>query len=559
MPTPSILILEDNAVTRREIADLAKTYGYDPIVEASKPSDAIAKWNEDGAFDVCVVDLDMENRRQAGFEFVNEIPFPPNTEILIYSGHLNELYGAIKATARRAITAYRKGQELEPFLAHLKRIADEQLSAKGGYVCESVSDREIQAKIPWIARSDVPVLITGDSGSGKERIAQDIALQSKRDGSLIRPSNCAEFTDTLLASELFGHLKDSFTGANRHRLGKVLEASGYQSDRTAGVKKDFLAWLSATPKCKPKESIAPNNEFCYKLPEGVLGGTLILDEVAELSPQAQATLLRLLDGLPIRPVGYEGMGFLPNVRIIAMTNDVRKLRDDTRFRPDLLSRLNGWHIHVDSISRRLETVRGIIRETVQDMALRDNKGKQEMLRLKTTDEAVDKICASLTNLHGGVRGIIALIRRACIFAAISGSKQIAASHVEAALVEEFRLIDKTTSPAGNGSAPQLWNIEKLQKEGVVSANTKEFYLLDFLIAGERFNQPVPNKDVREKEAIAYVNAHKENIKSTAGRRVTLMDKRGLSACKSNLRDALEKKKEAGIEIAKRECRALTRS
>jgi DNA-binding NtrC family response regulator len=337
------------------------------------------------------------------------------------------------------------------------------MAAKGSYVCESVSDREIQAKIPWIARSDVPVLITGDSGSGKERIAQDIALQSKRDGSLIRPSNCAEFTDTLLASDLFGHLKDSFTSANRHRLGKVLEASGYQSDGTAGAKKDFLAWLSAKPKYKAKESIAPNNEFCYKLPEGVLGGTLILDEIAELSPQAQATLLRLLDGLPIRPVGYEGMGFLPNVRIIAMTNDVRKLRDETRFRPDLLSRFNGWHIHVDSISRRLETVRGIVRETVQDMALRDNKGKLELLRLTTTDEAVEKICASLANLHGGVRGIIALVRRACIFAAISGSKQILDAHIEAALVEEFRLIDEDA----NSGAKETTDLRSV-RENIVS-------------------------------------------------------------------------------------------
>jgi DNA-binding NarL/FixJ family response regulator len=128
------LILEDNAVTRRvEIVDLAKSYGYDPVAESSSPSEAISKWNEDGPFDVCVVDLDMAGDRQGGFAFVNDIPFPPNTEILIYSGHLDNIYGAIKATARRAITAYRKGQEREAFLAHLKRIADEQLSAGGGY------------------------------------------------------------------------------------------------------------------------------------------------------------------------------------------------------------------------------------------------------------------------------------------------------------------------------------------------------------------------------------------------------------------------------------------
>jgi len=445
MPTPSILILEDDVRFRRiEIVELVKSYGYDPIVEASSPSEAVSKWRDDGPFDVCVVDLDIDGERQAGFAFVNDTSFPPNTEILIYSGHLENIYDAIKVTARRAITPYRKSQEREGFLAHLKRIADEQLATAGSYVCESVSDREIQAKIPWIARSDIPVLITGDSGSGKERIAQDIALQSKRDGSLIRPSNCAEFTETLLASELFGHLKDSFTGANKHRLGKVLEASGYQSDKTAGTKKDFLTWLSSNPKCKPKESIAHNNEYCYKLPEGVLGGTLILDEVAELSPQAQAMLLRLLDGLPVRPVGYEGIGFLPNVRIIAMTNDLRKLHTEERFRPDLLSRLNGWHIHVESISRRLETVKG--------MALRDNKGKPEMLRLEVSEGAIERICASVTNIRGGVRGINALVKRACIFAAISKSTQILASHVNSAMIEEFRLVDKVENPTATESA-----------------------------------------------------------------------------------------------------------
>ena len=117
-----------------------------------------------------------------------------------------------------------------------------------------------------------------------------------------------------------------------------------------------------------------------------------------------------------------------------------------------------------------------------------------------------------------------------------------------------------TKPGVN-DAPQsqCWGIEEIKRRGVVSANTKEFYLLEFLLASERFDKSVPNTVAREKEAIAYVNAHIDNIKPTAGRTVKPMDKRGLSTCKSNLRDALESKKEAGIEIAKRECKALIRS
>jgi hypothetical protein len=129
------------------------------------------------------------------------------------------------------------------------------------------------------------------------------------------------------------------------------------------------------------------------------------------------------------------------------------------------------------------------------------------------------------------------------------------------LVEEFRLIDKQAH-LENPSPPReasCWDIEKMKNEGVVSANTKEFYLLEFLLAKERFNLPVQNKNSRAKETIAYVNGHKENIAPSAGRNLKPMDERGLSTCKSNLRDALEQQKLAGVEIAKRESRALLRS
>ena len=171
---------------------------------------------------------------------------------------------------------------------------------------------ELQAEVERVARSDAKVLITGESGVGKEIVARAIFSASLRADSPFVPVNCAGIPETLLESELFGHVKGSFTGAYRDKPGKLEMASG---------------------------------------------GTIFLDEIGEMTLRMQGLLLRFLETGEIQKVGAERGGKALNVRVIAATN--RSLRDliaQGQFREDLFYRLNVIHLIVPPLRERREDI-----------------------------------------------------------------------------------------------------------------------------------------------------------------------------------------------------------
>jgi transcriptional regulator with PAS, ATPase and Fis domain len=162
------------------------------------------------------------------------------------------------------------------------------------------------------AASDGKVLITGESGVGKDLIAHRIHCQSRRAGQAFIPVNCAGLTESLLESELFGHVKGSFTGAYRDKLGKLQAAHG---------------------------------------------GTIFLDEVGEMSLRMQAMLLRFLENGEIQAVGAHARDTTVNVRVVAATN--RNLPDliaAGQFREDLLYRLRVIHLEVPPLRQRRDEI-----------------------------------------------------------------------------------------------------------------------------------------------------------------------------------------------------------
>jgi transcriptional regulator with PAS, ATPase and Fis domain len=162
------------------------------------------------------------------------------------------------------------------------------------------------------ARSDAKVLITGESGVGKDLIAQHIHAHSSRIRGKYVAVNCAGLTETLLESELFGHVRGSFTGAYRDKPGKLQLA-----DR----------------------------------------GSLFLDEVGEMSLRMQALLLRFLENGEIQAVGSEESQYSVDVRVIAATNrDLGELVGRGQFREDLLYRLRVIHLHVPPLRERREDI-----------------------------------------------------------------------------------------------------------------------------------------------------------------------------------------------------------
>src|SRR4249919_2844057 len=170
----------------------------------------------------------------------------------------------------------------------------------------------LQEEIERVARSDAKVLITGESGVGKEIVARNIHTRGPRTAHMFAPVNCAGLPETLLESELFGHVKGSFTGAYRDKPGKL---------ETAHM------------------------------------GTIFLDEVGEMTLRMQGLLLRFLETGELQKVGADGSGRIVNVRVIAATN--RSLRDmiaQGTFREDLFYRLNVIHILVPPLRERRDDI-----------------------------------------------------------------------------------------------------------------------------------------------------------------------------------------------------------
>ena len=163
-----------------------------------------------------------------------------------------------------------------------------------------------------IARRSAKVLITGESGVGKDIIARFIHSQSKRSDQKFIAINCASVSETLLESELFGHVKGSFTGAHRDKIGKLQQAHG---------------------------------------------GTMFLDEIAEMSVRMQALLLRFLENGEIQPVGSDAPPIRADVRVISATHrDLAGMVSKGEFRQDLLYRINGFQINLAPLRERPEDI-----------------------------------------------------------------------------------------------------------------------------------------------------------------------------------------------------------
>ena len=180
--------------------------------------------------------------------------------------------------------------------------------------------RELLQFAERAAESDAKILITGESGTGKDVLARHIHVNSRRRSGPFVAVNCAGVAESLLESELFGHVKGSFTGAYRDKIGKLQLAHG---------------------------------------------GTLFLDEVGEMSLRMQALLLRFLEQGEIQSVGADTARAVVDVRVVAATN--RNLPDAVaagQFREDLLYRLRVIHLHVPPLRERKEEITALVKSFV---------------------------------------------------------------------------------------------------------------------------------------------------------------------------------------------------
>lgn len=271
--------------------------------------------------DVVVLDLNLPDRSGLEcFETIKDID--RRIPVIFITGH-GTVESAIEATKHGAFDYLFKPLELSELktlvkkalrLSEMTRTAPELDSEAGSHVagkqamvgrCEAM--QEIYKAIGRVAAKDITVLIQGESGTGKELVAKALYKHSLRSDGPFRALNCAAIPETLLESELFGHEKGSFTGADRRRIGHFEQA---------------------------------NN------------GTLFLDEVGDMSPMTQSKLLRVLQERTLERVGgSETIGV--DVRVIAATNhDLEQLVEEGKFRSDLFFRLRDFMIKLPPLRER---------------------------------------------------------------------------------------------------------------------------------------------------------------------------------------------------------------
>ncbi|WP_437193464.1 sigma-54-dependent transcriptional regulator [Planctomicrobium sp. SH527] len=231
-------------------------------------------------------------------------------------------------------------------------------------VGNSVGIQQVFKAIGRVAPQDITVLIQGESGSGKELIAEAIRDHSLRADGPYLAINCAAIQETILESELFGHERGAFTGADRSRIGKF---------------------------------------------EQVHGGTLFLDEIGDMSSATQAKVLRLLQDGSFQPVGCNETRY-SDVRIIAATNrNLEKMVAEGEFREDLFYRLKGFVIEVPSLRERIEDLELLVSHFVKKFKVELGKNVQTV-----TAEAMQ--CLEAYHWPGNIRELQSVIRYALLYA-----------------------------------------------------------------------------------------------------------------------------------------------
>jgi DNA-binding NtrC family response regulator len=315
----SILVIDDE----KEICESIKMileyedYSVDYTTDSSKGLQKI----EYGTFDAILLDIQMPGK--TGFEVLNWLRENNyDLKVIMISAH-GSIENAIKATKLGAFDFLEKPIDRDKLLISVRNAVEQssllkenkklkkELSADETIIGKSQSIKTILETISRVAKTDARVLITGENGTGKELVAQEIHKQSGRNNKELIEVNCAAIPHELIESELFGHEKGSFTGAIKQRIGK------------------------------------------FELADG---GNLFLDEIGDMSLQAQAKVLRAIEEGRIERVGGSSK-IEVDVRIISATNkDLQSEIEKGNFREDLFHRLNVIPIHVPPLRERKDDI-----------------------------------------------------------------------------------------------------------------------------------------------------------------------------------------------------------
>ncbi|MBI5049597.1 MAG: sigma-54-dependent Fis family transcriptional regulator [Nitrospirae bacterium] len=370
--TFKILLAEDEEITLNNIVDTLREEGYD--VEGTKDGIEALKMIESDNFDILITDIKMSG--MDGITLLEKVKEEsPGIEVVIITG-FGSIRSAVDAVKKGAFDYITKPFDLDELVLRIRRIEEQKrlrnenialrtfagIDKKHSIIAKSGGMRHVLSMVEELKDSDVNVLLTGETGVGKNLIARNLHYTSKRHDKPFLSINCATLTEELLASELFGHEKGAFTGAVMTKQGLI--------------------------------EIADT-------------GTLFLDEIAELSTNLQAKLLKAIEEGEFYRVG----GTRPikvDVRFIASTNqNVKKLISEGRFREDLYYRLNVIEIHIPPLRERFDDIKPL-----SLLFLQKHLPKSGKKITGFTKEAMDILLSY--SFPGNVRELENIIERAII-------------------------------------------------------------------------------------------------------------------------------------------------
>ena len=317
MDNKKVLLVEDDELTRILVQKMLEGLGYEVVPVSSVP-EALHAYHQSP---VRVIVSDIEMKPVGGYELLKQFSSSKQSPLIIFMTGKGSLSSACEAISSGAFDYLGKPVQTEL----LKSILDKAFSELGsgklppisaetgdlGLVGRSTQMVEVYRNVARAAQCDSNVLICGESGTGKELIARAIHEHSSRNTNRFVTVNCGALTETLLESELFGHLKGSFTGAICNKKGLFEEANG---------------------------------------------GTLFLDEIGDISPGLQVKLLRVIQEGEFKPVGSVE-NRKTNVRIIAATHrNLPGMVQEEKFREDLFYRLKVLTLHLPPLRERVEDI-----------------------------------------------------------------------------------------------------------------------------------------------------------------------------------------------------------
>jgi two-component system response regulator HydG len=415
----TVLVVDDDPAHRTMLRTLLTGWGY-TIFEADDGSTAIEKVHEQ-AFDLILMDIRMV--KMSGLEALSEIKaFNPAIPVIIMTAYAS-VETAVKTLKDGAYDYLTKPLDFDELRLAMERAMDHrQLREENRLLRESLGSqfdrRNIIGRSPamvklletvaQVAPSEATVLITGDSGTGKEMIAGAIHFNGPRkDGPFVK-INCAAITETLLESELFGHEKGAFTGAYRRKEGRFRQAHG---------------------------------------------GNLFLDEISEMSLAMQVKLLRVLQEREITRVGGEEVIHV-NVRVIAATNkDLLGEIEAGRFRDDLYYRLNVVTLNMPPLGEREEDIPLLAQHFRETFAEKNHKKIKGF-----TPQAMDRLLKH--DWPGNVRELMNAVERGVV---LSRSEYL--DEEDLPLIPKDMSLEKGTSP--EDAIPADLPLEEVEKASIL--------------------------------------------------------------------------------------------